>query len=478
MFPRTDKGCGTPQNATLKQIQMRLVQLFAPLVYFEPDERFFPVDLSTTIKYSSLWKSDPKAQPPTSQRVKDVGLIDPTQDLAAATSKYYTTVAGTNSFLKTIEGQSPFNMPEPLLDAVYNKYADGTIPATLTMYATVCSAHDVTNSDLIYNPTDPDVKIAFQEGLIINYYMYFPAYEASEFKSEGDWAGISLLLKYTPTQLAQLNDSEKVKQFLPTLACYYQKTTDTTVGAPPARCFVAADQGFRKWKNVSLGKDQALGVDTHPIVYVSEGRHNCYYEPTTTNLKLYPPWEDYFTPEQIESGGYTAGPAGGGVLEGGGLEDTPIWVYFIFPPFALFVACATGCQSPWQFDSSGTWTGYADAEDQAQSGGYTGSPGATGSSYPKKAAGQVPVASRQVNLRLQYVDLTDKTTEALWGYLGAWGAASLRQYILKDDPSNPRKWGYYQGAHLPALGAWFVWNLFIDHQFGCRGVPETSVRSI
>ncbi len=87
MFPRTDKGCGTPQDATRKQIQMRLVQLFAPLVYFEPDERFFPVDLSTTIKYSSLWKADLQAQPPTSQRVKDVGLIDPTQDLAAATSK-------------------------------------------------------------------------------------------------------------------------------------------------------------------------------------------------------------------------------------------------------------------------------------------------------------------------------------------------------------------------------------------------------
>ena len=41
MTLKSDQGCGTPQDATRKQAYLRLVQLFAPLVYFEPEERFF-----------------------------------------------------------------------------------------------------------------------------------------------------------------------------------------------------------------------------------------------------------------------------------------------------------------------------------------------------------------------------------------------------------------------------------------------------
>ncbi len=281
MAPKSDKGCGTPPAAAEKRIHRRLAQLFAPVVYFEPEERFFPVDLPTAIQSSSLWRMDPLAKPPTAQREKDFGAINAVQDLPAAGSDHFTTVVGTDVIQKEVEGQQPFDMPAPLIDPIYNRYADGTVPAVLTVYATVCTARDVPNSSLLSKCSDKDVQHGMAEGLIINYYFYFPACEAPEFKSEGDWSGISLLLREAPTQLAQLASAEQLAGFLPVIACYYRKATKF---APPLPSFVAGDHGFRRWQDVRRTAEAGVGADTHPVVYISRGRHNCTYEPATTNI--------------------------------------------------------------------------------------------------------------------------------------------------------------------------------------------------
>lgn len=470
MALKTDSGCGTPQQAVHKQIYQRLVQLFAPLVYFEAEERFFPVDLPSAIQHSSLWRTDPQAKPPTAQQEKATGAIQPAQDLPAATKNHYTTVAGTGSVLRVVSGQPPLQMPAPLLQEVYTKYQNGAVPAELTVYGTVCSARDVPNAHLIRKARDQDVGHALAEGLVINYYFYFPATESPEFQSEGDWSGISLLLRERPTQLQQLNDPQQLQRFLPVVACYYRKTIE---GAPPAPCFVAADQGFRRWDAVQRGQEAAVGLDTHPVVYISRGRHNCYYEPTTAHIKLSPPWESSFTPDRIEGGSYAAGPAEH-VLQGGGIEEFPWWGYLLFPPFAAIVACGTGCEYPVHFDSSGLPAGYEEGEDRSKDDGFNGLPGAAGSAYPTTKAGQVPAPARQINLRLRYVDLDDAATAALWGYPGAWGGATLLTATPAWDPGNLLLWGYYQGARRPALAAWLVWNLFLDRTFGCGGYPQLT----
>jgi hypothetical protein len=473
MTLKSDQGCGTPKDATKKQIHQRLVQLFAPLVYFEPDERFFPVDLPSTIKKSSLWLADPTADPPSTQSKKKVGAIDPLVDLPAAATNHYTTVAGTGSILKKVEGKDPFNMPVPLLKQVYDKYTSGEIAAELTVYATVCSAHDVPNTSLVSGCAGPEkeVKNGMSEGLIINYYLYFPACESPEFESEGDWSGISLLLGATPTTLAQLGSAAQLQPYLPVLAFYYHKTTSS---APPSPAFVTGDQGIRRWKDVKRGHETAVGDDTHPVVYVSRGRHNCYYEPATTTVKLSPPWQSTFTPDKIEGGEYAAGPAANTLQGGGDWESIPDWAYALFPPLAALVACGSGCEYPWHFDSSGLPTGFSEGEELTKDGGYNGFPGSQGSSYPKTSAANAPAASLPIKLKLVYVDLDNATTAALWGYAGAWGAATAFKATSSWDTSSTAQWGYYRGARRPTLAAWLVWNLFLDKTYGCRGWPELT----
>jgi hypothetical protein len=468
MPARTDKGCGTPQDAERKKVHERLVNLFAPIVYFDPLERFFPVDLPATIQHSSLWRADPDATPPSTQREKDVGQIQPSSDLPNATQHHYTTVAGTGSVLKTVDG-STFSQPIPLLDQAYKAYRD-TIQAELAIYGTVCKASEVPNSHFFKEstPNDHQVAHAIGEGLIVSYYMYFPACESSELNSEGDWAGISLLLKETPTTLQQLNDPQQIGKFLPVLACYYRKTAS---GAPPAPHFVAGVHGFRSWSKVRRGKDQSVGLDTHPIVYVSQGRHNCYYEPGVVNIPILSTWAA--KADGIEGGTYTPGPVDN-TIEGSVDWEDLWWAYILFPPLLLVAACATGCHFPVEFDSTVSFR-CPDVQDQTRDDGFNGLPGAKGSSYPQTPAGQVPASARQVSMRLHYVDLDDSQTAGIWGYPGAWGGATrlTYKYFINDEPING-DWGYYQGARRPALGAWFLWNLFIDDVFGCDGEPSVT----
>lgn len=471
MVQRTDKGCGGAGTSQAADVERLLVNLFSPIVYFTPDERFFPVDLESTMKASALWRLDSSASPPTAAVDAPAHSFDSTAELPVKTADHFSTVVGVCGVLPPAGSTPAGNVIAPCLDTVANAYSHGTVPAELTVYATVCDARTVPNAELFAGAVlaEKGVGRALQEGLIVCYYLYFPAMESLEIESEGDWSGIALLVPDRPTQASDLTDPARIPHFEPVLAAYFHKTID---GSPPAPHFVAANGGFRRWKDVTRGVEQSVNLATHPAVYVSKGRHNCLFAPGSSQLPLSPPWRGSFEPDKIETGAYFPGPASN-TLTGGGIEDTPWWVYALFPPFALMVMCATGCDYPVHFDTSGIPPGYQDGENTASDAGYQGLPGATPSPYPSQPAVAGTSSQRRLDLRLRYVDTTDPATGAIWGFAGAWGAVTLHHYpVTPGYPTN--YWGYYRGARRPALAAWFLWNLFVDSAYGCRGNPSLT----
>ncbi len=469
MAARTDQGCGTPQDRDLEAVHRRLVELFAPVVIFHTKERFFPVDLPSTIRHSELWKVERGNKPIRAVRQREEGRIDPRVDLPNAGEDWFTTVAGPGEVVRKLPSQPQESMPAPQLDRIHERYASREIPAELTIYGTVCRPKDVPNRQLLDTAGLPDKRVArvVEEGAVINHFTDFPASESMEFQSEGDWAGISVLLPKAPSRFEDFDDPREVRDLLPVLACYYRKTRQLY---GPAFDFVAGPRGFRRWERVETrAEPSAFGHRTHPVVHVSRGRHDCYFEPTVERVDLWTPW--YFSPAEIENGNITAGPADP-VLKGGPISpgDIPWWAYLLFQPLFLFVTSATGCEYPVHFDRSGVPPPDFEGEDEADGNGYQGLPGDAGGSYPAAPAGAQ--LEREVPLRVRYVDLEDADTAALWGYPGAWGAAGLERYPLYD--SVVRVWGHYQGPRRPLLAAWFLWNLFHDKTFGGGGVAKLT----
>ncbi len=463
-----DAGCITPATAEARDVDRALVRLFSPHVLLTAGERFFPVDLQSTVQGSELWlcDTDVDAWPPTAHRVRAVGTIDVLADLPTAKGNHFTTVGGICHIRPpTPEPGRGDTELAPCLDRISDVYSSGLIQAELTVYATVCTARDVPNRHLLRGTrfADQEVGDALDEGVILCYYLYFPAMESKEIEAEGDWAGIALLLPGRPTRLEQLTDPQRIREFEPVLAAYFRKTIRHT---PPSPQFVAVGDGFRRWQNVPRGVDPALNLPTHPIVYVSEGRHNCTFGPGTTQLPLDPPWDWGFEPDDIERGAFSPGPAVN-TLTGGGAEELPWWVIAICPELFFFNMCATGCDWPFQFDTSGLPPGYQDGENVTSDDGYQPHPADVGSPYPSGPPAGRPLSQRQLDLRVQYVDQTDPEMAALWRYSGAWGAATLHHYPWKAGVEEISYWGYYLGSRRPALAAWFLWNLFLDDTFGC-----------
>lgn len=457
----SNSGCDTPQSAAARDLERQLTQLLMPRLYFAPGERFFPVDLPSAIRASALWRADPQAKPPTAQQERAQGSIAVQADLTAATANHFTTVAGFDTVPKEVPTWPPFDMPLPKVDAVYERYADGSVGAELTMYASVCRVRDVPNAHLFKGAAvaSKDVRDALPEGLIVNYYLYFPACESVDFEGEGDWSGISLLLPARPSQPADLTDPQRLQAFLPVVSAYYWKATDSA----PSPFFVAANGGIRRWTDIEKAADEGVRLATHPIVYVSSGRHNCYYKSTSKTVPSTAPWQN-FTPDTIENGKATPGPANN-ALKGGGIEELPFPLALAFPWLWIAAACATGCQYPVTFDTSGLDSGgYYDGTDKA-SAWDSGLPGTAGSAYPP--SGRSPDLAQQLAVKLEYIDLTSPEMAALWLYQGAWGAATR---VIRM-PASPQKyeWGSYRGARRPALAPWFLWNLFQDQVFGCGG---------
>lgn len=470
MSANRDAGCDAKLSTPDKEIAEGLAMLFAPQVFFTADERFFPVDLDSTISASGLWLLDESAKPPAANPVKGLGGIDVRADLPAARINHFTSVAGVCGVLAAELGGA-HNVVAPCVDFIADQYSSGALRGELTVYATICNAKDVPNSHLLKGAklSRPELVEPLLEGLILCYYLYFPCMESTEIDSEGDWSGIALLLPKRPTNLAELSDPLAIERFAPVVAAYFRKTID---GSPPSPHFVAANGGFKFWKDITKSVDQATNVETHPHVYISRGRHNCLFSAGATTFPLSPPWAGKFTPDTIEAGTNNPGPAEN-KLTGGGIEDTPWWVYPAFPPFALLVMCATGCDHPMHFDTSGIAPGYQDGQDQTSDDGYRAAPGQTGSLYPSQPANPGQPGSQAVGLRVQFIDLNDPVTEALWGYQGAWGAATLHHYPMPQGKPAVY-WGHHRGSRRPALAAWFLWNLFIDAAYGAAGVPPSA----
>jgi hypothetical protein len=376
--------------------------------------------------------------------------------LEAADEEHFLTVVGWDDEARTLATQPPqaYSMPVPKLDEVHRRFSQQEIPARLTVFGTVCALREAANSKLLeaYPPVDADIANAVGEGYVVNYYLHFPALESDQLEMEGDWSGISLLFRRLP-------NTANLAAEPPLLACYFKKTETHMMAGP---------NGFRRWSNVTKLPNQASGLATHPVVYVSKGLHNCYYEPTTTTVERDPPWFLTARASAIEEGTQSHAPAGtGGNLEGGGMMDVPWWADILFPPFFFFKMCASGCQYPVSFDRSGIPVDpRTPAEDKAGAGGsvsappgaVTGNPPGT-PDYPAHGAHPRPLA-----LDVVYVDLTDPGMADSWKFPGAWGAAR------KADG-----WGTFLGRERPNLAAWFLWNLYWDTTFGSAGKGAGSL---
>ncbi len=465
MASRTDEGCGTPRDPGRKAAYRRLVELFAPVVIFHRHETFFPVDLPSTVRHASLWRVDRSAEPPMPSRVREAGEIDPVADLPAASVDHFVTVAGCGWTVRIDPPGLPTTVPRPRIEDVRRRYAAGEIPAELTVYGMVCRPREAPNRRLLDTAGLGDRKVAraLEEGLLLNYLMYFPAHLSPEFESEGDWAGISLLLPKAPVRREEFDRAEALESVLPVLACYYRKTWWFWNAEFD---FVAEPRGFRPWKRVETRPDPSShGYGTHPVVHVSRGRHNCYYEPAVETVGLRTPWS--FSPTEIESGRIGTAPALPAPLTGYfDPEEVPWWAYALFPPLLFFVMSATGCEYPFHFDRGGVPMPDFEGEDEADGRGFQGVPGDSGSPYPERPApGRM---TREVPLRIRYVDLDDAETAALWGYAQGWGAAIVEKYPTSTG-SGPRLGGALRGPKRPLLAAWFMWNLFRDKTFGGAG---------
>lgn len=462
-MPRKDKGCSTPVGTNLTDMYKRLLTVFCPILHFHPDERFFPVDLPSTIKSSALWKYDPNVDltPAACTRILNRRHItNPSTDLLNTTAYHFTTVTDMNWFTKQIEGIPSIQQPEPKLDAILQVYRNEIQP-TLTIYGMVCKIRETPNFQLLFNstPSNLEVRSAIAEGYLLTYYCYFPAYESKNLASEGDWSGITLLLKAIPNSFGDLKNN--ITKFEPVLCCCFRKTTD---GYPPAPHLIAHPNGIRRWQDITKTHDSSVNHHTHPKIFVSKGKHNCYYTAFDKNVNPFSPWQSYITSDDVEGEKCTPGPVSNTITGETDWGEIPWYAYILFPPLALFVACASGCEYPWNFDSSGVPPENLDNKETTSEDGYDGLPNSTGSTYPNKPASQAAPGQKTVSIKLEYVDLTEPDLSAIWRFPGAWGSATLRTYASK--------FGYIQGVRRPLLAAWFNINLFADYVYGAGGNPQ------
>lgn len=459
------KGCYTPKDVKLKNKYIQLAKIFAPSVYFDPAEIFFPVDLPSTVSASSLYKDDGKPYPAKPTLIKS--NIN-SSDFNKTDNNYFTTILGWGHEVRLI-GKPPkkIELPIPKIQDIHKEYSTGKIPAKLTMYATICKPKEVPNYDFLekYNPRIG--LSALEEGLLLNYYFYFPAMVSPDDKREGDWSGISILFE---TKSIVDNNNVTDKKFLKALledrkgvwTCYYRKMGDLIIGY---------DIGMRRWDQVRKVKDLVTGLNTHPKVYISNGRHNCYYEPVTTKISITPKQLPHSDAGKIEKGEYT--PPESNTVTGSTDLAMPGWAYVLFPFMLFFEACGAVCK----FDGSGLKGGYQDVSDSVKPGGYEAGSESTQKGKPSSSddypSGK-PSPGKPVSLKLNlvYVDHYDKVMKETWKYKGFWGAAEVDEYNYWLEDSNGKKvyhksrWGEFKGFERPNLSSWFMWNLYWNTTYG------------
>ncbi|HEX6870829.1 MAG TPA: hypothetical protein VF163_07005, partial [Micromonosporaceae bacterium] len=191
-----DHGCESPGTNTVRDVYRPLAEHFAPTLTFDPAERFLPVDLPSTAGASTLHKV-------TGDVVEGREILNPgdwnyqmdwgtgaPDNLRGKTREYFTSICPWDKMVNEW-AQPPYSMPVPCtVDQIAARYTGpaATIDATLTMYATVCRPTQVPNYRGFLagrKLEDPAVRVALDEGLLINYYCYFPAADTPWLRREG-----------------------------------------------------------------------------------------------------------------------------------------------------------------------------------------------------------------------------------------------------------------------------------------------------
>ena len=463
MSLKEEKGCGSPQEKTLKNIFRSLVAMYAPILVFDPDESFFPVDLPSTRNASALYEINGDRTNAKNKKLVTKSIKD--SDLANADKDHFITVIPEPLWKTEINtiSQPPFKMPVPDIQAIHQRYigiGSDRINAKLTIYGSVCRANKVPNyKGLLDQRTlkDAEVQLALaEEGVIINYYFYFPAMDTVEEKREGDWSGISILLDKIPVQ-------KYLYSAKPVLICYFKKVRNRNRNGP--NYLWSGPEGFRKPSGVQMYRFHGEPIESHPLVYISKGRHNCYFENTsdTTTLRTGSPWKQSPEPEKVENGAYSSKKESNTVY---GSSDG-LWVLgFLFPPFFGFACPAKGRKKYDMFE---------DVEDVKRPGGHEIKPEKNPSAVTNYPPSGKP-GSKPYKFDVEYVDTeSDVAMNANWGFAGYWGVAKNDAYPFKrivGDEKGPiiqENWGVFGGMRRPNLAAWFLWNLYFDAFYGAGG---------
>jgi hypothetical protein len=462
--PKLPPGCETPISLEMKNAYKRLAETYAPVVNFHPAERFFPVDLPSFVERAALFQFPQGSQGVAANLIDDYGHIQDAH-LTAADRSYFNTLVGWSVEKKQIEGVGSRDDPVPRIDQVYQRYASGDINARLTCYASICELQGVPNYHFVtaFQPKIGNVG----EALILNYYFFFPAAETATstypiLQQEGDWSAISLLFLQRP-------DLRYPERTGPTLAAYYVKMHRTI--------FSVGMSGLRAWNDVTRVMDTNVGVDTHPVVYISQGLHNCYYEPINTQVSSsLVTWDSALDRESVEAG--TLQPSTDGTIQGKHpwqeIPHLPWWAYALEWTIIIFESCGWACGK--EFDKSGLQELGPTVVDSAAEGGYQSFPAGRTGVPPVPDSDKYPTSkapssgSKPLTLNVEYVDLTQSSFRAIWGYNGYWGAASLEDYLVEyketEELTRTRRWGIFGGCQRPSVGAWFLWNLYWDPIFG------------
>lgn len=431
-------GCSGDENTDLYQ---KLAERYAPVLRFHEGERFFPVDMESHINNATLYGT---GSPYYEIKLNETERSEVFRLLTNATDDNFTTVTS------SIDNDSDPQKITPNIEEIYNLYNSGQIKSRLTIYATVCRVKDMPNFDLIKQLQPKEKRIIDPDnGVILNYYFFFPALESIDYMRECDWSGISLIFSPIP-------DKDQLDKNPPILTCYYNKIYPGV--GEKIDYFNSEPDGFSRWEDNKLQKieDPVTGLKTHPVVYISYGRHNCYF--TAKDANISPHYIDNSLHEKIEKGAYPFNPNPSNVLIGGNHEmsDGTKVIIAIMPWMIFFWACGATCE----FDSSGIAPDDPNVTDEVNDKGHEATP-EKGSiqDYPTPAPA---TGKKQLKMDLVYVDLKNEEYLAYWSYNGFWG-------VIRQDKYSNSAWGNFKSVKRPNLGPWLLWNLFLDPIYGSNG---------
>lgn len=456
---------------SMKEIYKELVNIFAPVVYLDSSERFFPVDLTSTLTHSKIYSFEDRTATLKYSSIStnsNENILDEII-LKSLETNCFTTVGNFDMIDHKLDINPPeiVKVPKPNLEKIFEEYSTGELKnAVPTIYATVNEINQYSQIDLLDNQFDDEYKQKFKDfkekikdGILINYYFYFPACETKMgFIREGDWSGISILLKNKPQSTTDLynvkdpfwNQLCKNTDFQPIACCFSKDGDNFNVNA--------IKSGFRLWSNVNTIEDSKITLplgdfwNTHPVIYISKGLHNCYYNYVDNTIDISIKSDD--VSKECPNGPFCFDPP---------LEEPQNRSSGILECLILIGLLVAGFTITWIINSCTD-----DDKDEKKNNDITTSnilqtiPDKVDNNGNVLISETVNNSSISVNKRkslvIKYIDLEDSQTKAIWNYKGFWGAA--RSEIYLNSSQNEIVFGNFGGFKRPNLESWFLWNLY------------------